>query len=208
MLKINEKVSIFRFKTHETSGHLHVKLDNTTTPEEVEAFRKELGLYGESQSVDILIGGDIPQARWQIVDADQLGNLSNAPVLIYSKSGDDVWYDDETGLLQVSVFAALWYYEPYQVYSWVELVLSGKEVAFHRLVSPIIPIPDTIKAAVVKLDKIDALEHRIQQLENYLLEFNDMIVGYHMGSNAQYEAAVRFKWKLEANFKNLNETTT
>lgn len=194
MLKINEKVSIFRFMTHEPGGDLSIALDHTTTGEEVEAFRKEMNRYptSETNSVDLLIGGDIPQSKWQIVDADQLGNLSNAPVLIYSKSGDDVWINDETGFHEVSIFAAMWYYEPYQIRSWVEEVLSGRPVMFKRLKNPIVPIPDTIKAAVTKLDHIKELEQRIEDLRQGILELTRILLDHRAGSVSEEDALYQF----------------
>ena len=85
-------------------------------------------LQNEGMQSDDAILGDLLEYDlcngWGLLYADEIGCLSNAPVLT------DAWYDDwrESGQVEVTD-GHWWYFEPYQVRSVVtDLLRDGKAI--------------------------------------------------------------------------------
>lgn len=82
------------------------------------------------QSDDIILGDLLEYDLcngWRLLYADEIGCLSNAPVLA------DAWYDDwrETGQSQVED-GHWWYFEPYQVRSVMDDLLAHGVAIFTK----------------------------------------------------------------------------
>lgn len=84
------------------------------------------GMQSDDQILGELLEHDLCNG-WRLLYADELGCLSNAPVLT------DAWYEDyhEEGAIEVAD-GHWWYFEPYQVRSVVTDLLRHNEATFTK----------------------------------------------------------------------------